>query len=253
MLIDSHCHIDFPEFNQDRDNILQEAKNSGIKYIINVGSTLESSRASVNLTKEYDFIYAAVGVHPHDADSFNEEVFSKIAGLALEHKVVAIGEIGLDYYRNLSSKENQLNLFKRLAELSKKIALPLVVHSREAQADTIDILKSLNIKQAVIHCFSGQEDFLKSCLDLGFFVSFTCNITYKKAQGLRDLIKIIPLERIFLETDAPYLSPEHLRGKRNTPLNVKFVAEEIAKIKQISLEEVSRITTQNAINFFSLK
>jgi TatD DNase family protein len=253
MLIDTHCHLDFPEFDPDRDEVIRSAKSEGIDYMINVGSSLKSSSASLGLAQRYDFIYAAVGIHPHEADKFNQEEFKALNDLAKKDKVVAIGEIGLDYYKNYAQQENQKRLFIHQVNLSRELKLPLVIHSRQAESDTLRVLKEAMPLKAVVHCFSGDENFLKACLELGFFVSFTCNITYKKAENLREIIKIAPLERIFLETDAPYLAPEGLRGKRNQPLNVKYVAGEIARIKALSLEEVARLTSANAKAFFGLK
>lgn len=253
MFIDTHCHLDFPEFDQDRDELIKRAKDDGLSHIINIGSSLQGSIASLELAKKYELVYASVGIHPHEADSFNKEVQNSIEKLARNDLVVAIGEIGLDYYKNYSLPENQRLLFSALLGMAQDLKLPLVIHSREASVDTLKFLKSAKIEKAVVHCFSGDGDFLKSCLDLGFFVSFTCNITYKKAQNLRDMVKFAPLERIFLETDAPYLSPEGLRGRRNEPSNVKYVAGEIARIKGISLEEVAAVTTCAAIKFFNLK
>lgn len=253
MFIDTHCHLDFPEFDQDRDKLIKDLKENGISHIINIGSNLRGCAASLELAKKYEFVYAAVGIHPHEADSFNKEVQSGIEKIAKNGKVVAIGEIGLDYYKNYSLPQNQRLLFSALLGLAKDLNLPLVIHSREASVDTLKILESAKIQKAVIHCFSGNEDFLKRCLNLGFFVSFTCNITYKKAKNLRDMVKLAPLERIFLETDAPYLSPEGLRGRRNEPSNVKYVASEIARIKEISIEEVAAVTTIAAKNFFNIR
>ena len=173
--------------------------------------------------------------------------------MAGKDKVVAIGEVGLDYYRNFSRQENQQPLFISLIELAKESALPLVLHSRQAEEDTLKILKQYLPLQAVVHCFSGSEQFLRDCLELGFFVSFTCNVTYKKAENLRNTLKAAPLERIMLETDCPYLSPEGQRGKRNEPSSVKLLAEEVAKIKGISVEEVAEVTTANAKRFFNLQ
>ncbi|MCU0652556.1 MAG: TatD family hydrolase [Candidatus Omnitrophica bacterium] len=253
MLIDTHCHLDFPEFNPDRDEVIKRAQANGIAYIINIGSSLSSSKNSCALAEKYDFIYAAVGIHPHEADGFDDAMRKEIEILAKCGKVVAIGEIGLDYYKNYSKAENQRQLFESLLDLAKDNDSPVVIHSREAAEDTLSILKNKKINKVVVHCFSGNEDFLKDCLDLGYFISFTCNITYKKAQNLRDLVKLAPLERIFLETDAPYLSPEGLRGRRNELINVKFVAEEISRIKGISFDEVARVTTEAAKNFFNLR
>ncbi|MCM8763056.1 MAG: TatD family hydrolase [Candidatus Omnitrophica bacterium] len=252
-LIDTHCHLDFPEFDLDRDDVIRRAKDTGIGYIINIGSSLEGSRQAVALSKQYTFIYATVGIHPHEADKVNEEIYAQLKHLAKENKVVAIGEIGLDYYKNYSLISNQKKLFKTLAELAKDLGLPLIIHCRQAEEDVLEILKPLLPHKIVLHCFSGNTDFLQACLDLGFFISFTLNITYKKAQNLRTLVKIAPLERIFLETDAPFLPPESLRGRRNEPAYVKILAEEIARIKDINFEEVAAITTANAQKFFNLR
>lgn len=267
MLVDTHCHLDFPEFDQDRDEVIKRAKNEGIDSIVNVGSSLESSFASLELAKKYDSIYATIGIHPHEADRVETKTYNALRELAKNDKVVAIGEIGLDYYlpaarlpvgqgrqgKNYSKAENQKSLFKSLVKLAKDLALPLIIHMRLAQEDTLKIIKEEMPIKAVIHCFSGDEYFLKECLDLGFLISFTCNITYKKAQNLRNMVKLTPMDKLLLETDAPFLSPEGFRGKRNEPMQVKLLAEEIARIKKINIEEVARITTDNARKFFALK
>lgn len=253
MLIDTHCHLDFPEYNQDREEVIRRAQNEGVSYIINIGSSLEGSRRSVELARTHDCVYATVGIHPHEADRFNTKDEALLRELAKDTKVVAVGEIGLDYYKGYSRPENQKPLFQSLVRLAKELNLPLVIHSRQAPRETLEILKPFLPHKVVVHCFSQDESFLKQCLDAGFFVSFTCNITYKKAQNLRDLVKIAPLERLFLETDAPFLPPENLRGKRNEPAHVKQLAQEIGRIKGIDFEEVGRATTQNAKIFFNLK
>jgi TatD DNase family protein len=266
MLIDTHAHLDFPEFNQDRDEVILRAKEKGIALIVNIGSSLQGSQRSLELAKKYDSVYATIGIHPHEADKFSSREIAIIQELAKQDKVVAIGEIGLDYFlparpvlpvgkagKNFSKSENQRPLFTSLLKLAKDLNLPLVIHSREAEADTLKSLKSILPHKIVIHCFSGDGNFLKECLDLGIFISFTCNITYKKAENLRNLVKAAPLDRFFLETDAPYLSPEGLRGRRNEPANIRILAEEVARIKQISFEEVAKVTTESAKAFFNLK
>ncbi|MCU0666842.1 MAG: TatD family hydrolase [Candidatus Omnitrophica bacterium] len=253
MYIDTHAHLDFSDFDSDRLDVIRRALERDVKYIINVGSDLDASKRAVELCKKNDFVYASVGVHPHDANSFDASSLAELKVLASNDKVVAIGETGLDFYRNLSNPKKQEEAFIAQVNLSKELNLPLVIHSRSAQEETISLLKKYMPLRAVVHCFAGGKDFLDKCLDLGFYVSFTCNITYKKAQDLRDLVKFCPLERMFLETDAPYLSPEGLRGKRNEPANVVYVAEEIAKIKGVGPEEVGEITTRQAKNFFGIK
>ncbi|MBU1727162.1 MAG: TatD family hydrolase [Candidatus Omnitrophica bacterium] len=252
-MIDTHCHLDFPEFDPDRDEVIRRAKEAGIDFIINAGSSLQNSISSVELARRYENVYAAVGIHPHDADTFDKNTLDAIIELAKKDKVVALGEIGLDYFKNFSKKENQLPAFVSLIKVAKDIGLPLIIHSREAKADTLRILKEAMPVSAVVHCFSGDEEFLKSCLDLGFFVSFTCNLTYKKAQNLRDLVKQAPLDRLMLETDAPYLSPEGQRGRRNEPANVRLLAELVAEIRGVSLDDIARATTDNAKKFFRLE
>jgi len=252
MFIDTHCHLDFPEFNPDRNEVIRRAKEQGINHIINIGSSLEGSKKSLELSQQYDFIWATVGLHPHEADRFDEKTQDALEELAKKDKVVAIGEIGLDYYKNYSKAENQKPLFISLVKLAKDLGLPVVIHNRQAQDDTLKILKEAMPQKAVVHCFSGDEMFLKECLDLGFFISFTCNITYKKADNLKKLVKITPLNRLLLETDAPFLPPEGFRGRRNEPLYVKYLAQEIATIKELSIDEVAAVTTDNAKQFFNI-
>jgi len=253
MLVDTHCHLDFPQFNPDRDEVIQRAKENGVGYLINAAANLKSSRESCALAQKYPRIYACVGVHPHEADTFSPEAEREIKLLAKPPKVVAVGEAGLDYYRNLSPAEAQKKTFRSLINLAKELNLPLIVHTRSAQEDTLRILKEELPLKAVVHCFSGDADFLKECMDLGFFISFTCNITYEKAQGLRDIAKVAPLDRIMLETDAPYLPPQELRGKRNEPANVKILAGELSRIKGVDFSVLAEITTDNAVKFFNLK
>ncbi|MCX5694111.1 MAG: TatD family hydrolase [Candidatus Omnitrophica bacterium] len=252
MLIDTHCHLDFPAFEPDRDQVLQRAQEAGVKYCINIGATLESSTAACLLAGKYPEVYASVGVHPHDADTFDEQALLKLKQLAGAKKVVAIGETGLDYYRNLSSKENQKQAFLKQIVLAKELNLPVVVHCRQAEEDTLKILKNVLPLPIVVHCFSGDENFLKECLDCGFFISYTCNITYKKAAALREMVVLTPLDRLMLETDAPYLSPEGFRGKRNEPMQVKLLANEVSRIKGVSLQELEEQTSRNAKSFFKL-
>ncbi|MBU1912700.1 MAG: TatD family hydrolase [Candidatus Omnitrophica bacterium] len=255
MLIDTHCHLDFKDFNDDFEAVLKRSIDSGIKFIINVGSSLEGTARSLKIAQENDFIYAAIGIHPHEADKVSENDFKIFARLLKKPKVVAIGEIGLDYYRNISSMENQKKLFTRLLETAKGASLPLIIHNRDSHEDMIGILKNImgNSLNGVMHCFSGDEKFLKTCLDMGFFISFTCNITYKNAGKLREIVKLVPMDRLLLETDAPFLAPQDFRGKRNEPMYVRYVAEEISKIKGLSFEEVAMATTNNAQRLFRIK
>lgn len=252
MLIDTHCHLDFPEFDRDREEVIERARHCGIDTIINIGSSLQGSREAVALAEKYDSIYAAVGIHPHEADSFNPAQEAELRKLAGRGKVVAFGEIGLDYFKNYSKTENQQRMFGALLNVAKEKGLPLIIHSRDAGQDVISGLRQAMPVKAVIHCFSGDENFLQECLSLGFFISFTCNITYKKADKLRELLKRVPIERLLLETDSPFLAPEGKRGMRNEPVNVKILAEQISLIRGISFEQVAKNTTENARRFFNL-
>jgi TatD DNase family protein len=252
MLIDTHCHLDFPEYDVDRSEVLKRAAEAGVKYVVNIGSSLQGSINSVKLARDYPNVFAVVGCHPHDSQDFSEQDIQTIRELAKSDKVVAIGEIGLDYYRNLSPQENQKKVFISLLRLANELGLPVVIHSREAREDTLKIMQEVGVKRAVIHCFGGDPVFLAACLERGYLVSFTCNVTYKKAGNVREAVKAAPLKAICLETDAPYLSPEGFRGKRNEPSFVRMLAEEISRIKGLSLEEVCEATTQNAKDFFNL-
>lgn len=259
MLVDSHCHLDFKDFELDFDDVIDRAKRKGVARIINVGSSTEGSRRSVELAEKYDIIYASVGIHPHEADSVTDDAISEIKKLAEKKKVVAIGEVGLDYYRNLSSKENQAAVFEKFIRLSLDLNLPLIIHSRQADRDIIDILKKYSQLSApnsrlkgVIHCFSGDGQFLKECMELGFNISFTSNLTFKKAQALREVAKTVPIEKVLLETDAPYLAPEPMRGKRNEPAYLTHLVDEWVKLTGLSGKDIERITTHNANELFKL-
>jgi len=255
MLIDTHCHLDFKDFNDDRSDVLKRAWDSGVMYIINVGSSMEGTARSIQIAGDNDFIYAAIGIHPHEADSVSENDIRLFAGFLDKPKVVAIGEIGLDYYKNISSRENQKKLFISLLKTAKDADLPLIIHNREAHADMIDILKNIagDSVKGVMHCFSGDRMFLKKCMDMGFFISFTCNITYKNAGKLREIVKLVPMDRLLLETDAPFLAPQDFRGKRNEPMHVRCAAEEVARIKGLDFNKVAEMTTDNATKLFRLQ
>jgi TatD DNase family protein len=253
MLIDTHCHLDFPEFDPDREDVLRRARENGVEIVINIGSSLAGSGNSVALARKYDSVYATVGIHPHEADSFKDEDLKSLRELAAEAKVVAIGEIGLDLYKNYSSADNQTKMFRSLVGLAKETGLPLVIHNRQANDQVLAILKQAQPLRGVIHCFSGDEGFMDACLEIGFYISFTCNITYKKADNLREMVKRVPLERLLLETDAPYLPPQEFRGRRNEPLYVRNLAREIASLKGVTAEKIAEATSSNAAALFKLQ
>jgi len=269
LFIDTHCHLNFDPFDNDREAVIKRTKEEGIDYIINIGSDLESSRQSVDLSREHDFIYATVGVHPHHAQEVTPDVIADLKLLAqANNKVVAVGEVGLDYFRNLSPKDVQQKVFRGFIALAAELNLPLIIHDRDAHDDVLAILsdnscpgnrqkkksqENTGLKfKGVVHCFSGDEALAEEFIKLGFNISFTGNITFKKAEALREVVKAVPIEKILLETDAPFLAPQALRGKRNEPANVKYIAEEIARIKGLSVEDIARITSLNAKKLFSL-
>ncbi|MDD5072829.1 MAG: YchF/TatD family DNA exonuclease [Candidatus Omnitrophica bacterium] len=254
-LVDTHCHLDFPEFDPDREEVIKRARAAGIEYIINVASSLEGSKRSVELANKYDSVYASVGIHPHDAKELNASSFSEIKDLAKDKKVVAIGEVGLDYYRNLSPAGLQQTAFMKFLRLAKETGLPLIIHCRDAREDLLKILKKEMAApvKGVIHCFPADEELLNAVLDLGMYVSFTCNITFKNASKLRELVKsLVPMDRILAETDAPYLAPEGMRGKRNEPSYMLKAVEEIAKLKGLTAQDVARVTTLNCARLFGV-
>ncbi|HVP36537.1 MAG TPA: TatD family hydrolase [Terriglobales bacterium] len=252
-MIDTHAHLDFPQFDEDREEVIEQAFSSGLEAIINIGVDLESSEKSIKLAEKYKNIYAAVGFHPHDASKLNPEAFKELEKLASHPKVVAIGEIGLDFYRNLSPENVQIKAFKEQIELAKKLELPIVVHIRNAYKKALEILKndSSGLK-GVLHCFSGDENEAKEALKLGFYLSFNGTLTYKNSRSA-ELIKKIPLSSILAETDCPYLTPEPMRGKRNEPKLVRLVIEKVVQASgSHSFKEIDEIFTQNAKKLFRL-
>ena len=227
---------------------------TGVSYIVNIGADLRSSRYSVKLAREYPFIFATVGIHPHDAIGLDANVLAELEKLAGEEKVVAIGEIGLDYYYDHSPRDIQRAAFIDQLVLAKKLNLPIVVHSREAEEDTMNILKEhyAGAGTGILHCFSGSLAMAREALDLGFYLAFGGVVTFKNAGGLLEVLREIPLDRILLETDCPYLTPVPHRGKRNEPAYLPYVAEKIAEIKGVAIEELAEITTANAIRVYNL-
>lgn len=253
MLIDTHCHLDMKLFDSDRNEVVKRAKEDGIEYIINIGSDREGNIKGLKVSNEYPHVFSSVGIHPHDAKTLDERLFNEIKEWAQKPKVVAIGEIGLDYHYLHSPKKVQIDTFKKQIALAKELSLPIIVHSREAREDTLDILK----KEAkwipgVMHCFSGDMDMAKQVIEIGFYISFAGQVTFKKAEELREVAKAIPDERLLIETDAPYLSPVPKRGKRNEPSYLKHTAQALADIRGVTLEDIARITSLNAKRLFKI-
>ena len=253
MLIDTHAHLDFDRFDEDRAEVIQNAYDTGIKKIINVGADMESSRNSVQLAEDYDFIYASVGMHPHDAEDFTEDSYQELKELAQRDEVIAIGEIGLDYHYDNSPRQRQQEVFKEQLKLAKELDLPVIIHSRDAKEDSLRILKEYAADlTGVMHCYGYDLPTAKEVFDLDFYVSFGGLITFNGTTSIRKMVKKLPIEKILLETDAPYLTPEPHRGQRNESKYVQEIAEKMAEIKDLSVSEVADITTTNAEQLFDL-
>ncbi len=261
MLIDTHCHLDSPEFRHEIASVLGRAKNAGVEKVINVGVDQKSSKNSIDLARRYPEIYAAIGIHPDEANELNIETRGALLEMAGHEKVVAIGEVGLDYYylkrsskyAHYPNREQQMFCFEQMLDLALETNLPVIIHSREADTDLLAILKSYSGSiRGVVHCFSGDYDFAEKILDMGFAISFTGNITFKNNLAIAEVIRRIPIAAMMVETDAPLLSPEPYRGKRNEPAYVLEVARKIADIKKISLAEVELETTKKARKLFKL-
>jgi len=255
-LIDSHCHLDFPQFNNDRQAVVQRAREAGVEIIINPGADLESSRRAVALAERYPEVYAAVGVHPHEAKTVTDEVIAELRALARHPKVVAIGEIGLDFYRNLSPRDVQRRAFRQQLALAAELGLPVIVHSREAHDDVMAILAENRESQAtdlwgVLHAFSGDRAMAERALEMGFCLGIAGPVTFRNAHRLRALVRELPLEALLLETDAPYLTPHPHRGERNEPARVALVAEAVAGLHGVTAEVVAQQTAANVRLLFS--
>ena len=251
MIIDSHAHYDDEAFEEDRDNLLQSMQSNGIEKIINVGANIKGSRTSIALSEQYPFIYAAVGVHPSDTEELDEEKIAWLKEVSKKEKVIAIGEIGLDYYWPEPDRKIQKKWFIRQMELAQEVNLPVIIHSRDATQDTIEILKQFPAN-GVIHCYSYTKESAKEFLKMGYYFGIGGVLTFKNAKKLKEAVMEIPIERILLETDSPYLAPEPNRGKRNSSLNIPYVVKELAQLKGISEEEVINITTENTKKLFHL-
>jgi TatD DNase family protein len=250
-MIDTHAHLDFPDFNADRDEVIARAQSAGVKRIVNIGCDLTSSANSVDLANRYDHIFAAVGIHPHDAKQYDDQAETKLRELANSSKVVAIGEVGLDFYRDHSPRDQQREAFVRQIALAKELGLPLVVHIRNAYAEALDILAAEKAYQVsvVLHCFSGNREEAVRAIDYGFFLSVGGVLTFANSR-LPELIGKMPLENVLLETDAPYLTPHPHRGKRNEPALIQLVYQKLAETLGRSFAEIEAQIDRNAETFF---
>ena len=254
MLFDTHAHYDDERFDEDRDTLLASMPENNVGLILNPGCDVESSRKAVSYANKYPFVYAAVGIHPDEVGCLNEENFAQMKELFKEEKVVAVGEIGLDYYWDNEPREVQKKWFIRQLELARELDLPVLIHSREAAADTMEIMKEhAKGLSGVIHCFSYSLEQAREYVKMGFYLGIGGVVTFKNAKKLKEVVEYAPLDYLLLETDSPYLAPEPYRGKRNCSLYLNYVAEEIARIKKISYEEVVETTKKNAQKLFGVK
>jgi TatD DNase family protein len=254
MLIDSHAHLEMREFDSDRGEVVRRAKEAGIDAIVTVGTNLRDCLKALAIAAQYEFVYAALGVHPHDVKGIDEKTYSALRKLVGQPKVVAYGEIGLDFFRNRSPRDVQIRCFGEQLELADEFDLPVIIHDRDAHAETLNMLRTWKgKKRGIVHCFSGDAAMAKKCLDLGFHISIPGPVTYPKSEKLLEVVRQVPLERMLVETDAPYLTPQPHRGKRNEPAYVVHTAKRIADIKGITLAEVGAATSQNARVVFGIE
>ncbi len=257
-LFDSHAHYDDEKFNEDRDYIIKEIYKSGVTKFVSAGYSLESSKRGIEISKKYDYIYTTCGISPNDISQCKEEMdmeLAQIEYLAKENnKVLAIGEIGLDYYWNTENKDLQKYAFEKQIEIANRLNLPIMIHTRDAIMDTIDIIKNTTfVKPGIFHCCPFNKDLVSEGLKKEFYISFAGPVTFKNSKNAEEIVNMVPLNRILIETDSPYLSPEPNRGKRNDSRNVIFIAQKIAEFKNISVEEISKITYQNAEKVFGIR
>lgn len=245
-IFDSHAHYDDESFNEDREQVIKELKENGIVGVLNCGASFEGARTSVALADKYDIFYAAVGIHPENALEFNQNVLEELRDMAKNKRVRAIGEIGLDYYYEENPpREVQKSVFRAQMKLAEELNLPVVIHDRDAHEDTLNILKEFPKVKGVLHCFSGSVEFARECLKLGYNIGFTGVVTFKNAKKLVEVAKEVPLDRMLVETDCPYMAPTPFRGKRNRSDYINYIIEKIAKIKGVSEEEISKATINN--------
>lgn len=254
MLFDTHAHINVNQFDEDRKEVIERAFSEGVEYIVVVGFDRETIPSALKLAEDYDKIYAAVGWHPVDAIDMTEEDLRWLEELSAHPKVVALGEMGLDYHWDKSPKEIQKEVFRKQIRLARKVKMPIVIHNREATADIVDILKEEKASEVggIMHCYSGSVEVAKECLDMNFYISLGGPVTFKNAKKPKEVAKEIPLDRLLIETDCPFLAPHPNRGRRNEPAYVKLVAEQIAELKGLSVEEIAKATTENAKRLFKL-
>lgn len=252
-IFDTHAHYDSDSFDEDRENVIKELKENGVIGVLNCGSDLYGLRKSVELAKEFDMFYAAVGIHPENADEFNEDVVKEIKAFVKNEKVKAIGEIGLDYYwEENPPREVQKEVFRAQMKLAGELNLPVVIHDRDAHKDTLEIMKEFPNVIGVVHCFSGSVEFAKECIKLGYYIGFTGVLTFKNAKKLVDVCREIPAERMLVETDCPFMAPVPFRGKRNKSDYIEYIIDKMSEIRGISGEEMNEILLNNKKRLFKI-
>ncbi|EOU1725193.1 TatD family hydrolase [Clostridium perfringens] len=252
-IFDTHAHYDSDSFDEDRENVIKELKENGVIGVLNCGSDLYGLRKSVELAKEFDMFYAAVGIHPENADEFNEDVVKEIKEFVKNEKVKAIGEIGLDYYwEENPPREVQKEVFRAQMKLADELNLPVVIHDRDAHKDTLEIMKEFPYVIGVVHCFSGSVEFAKECIKLGYYIGFTGVLTFKNAKKLVDVCREIPAERMLVETDCPFMAPVPFRGKRNKSDYIEYIIDKMSEIRGISGEEMNEILLNNKKRLFKI-
>ncbi|UCD96052.1 MAG: TatD family hydrolase [Candidatus Bathyarchaeota archaeon] len=253
MLVDTHAHLQWTSFDKDRDRVIRRARSTGVSYIVNIGFNVESSKRAVQLAKENSGLFATIGVHPHNADGFNEVQLKRLKELLKDEKVVAVGETGLDYYRNLSSRIAQKRVFIAQLQLAEQFNLPAVIHNRDAHQDVYQILREFQGKlRFIMHCYSGSLEMTKRFNALGCYFSFAGPVTFPNSRRLQQTVKTIDLHRVLVETDCPWLAPQSVRGKRNEPANLPYVVKKIAELRDLSVDKFSKATTENAREIYKL-
>lgn len=254
MLFDTHVHLNARQFKEDQEEVIKRAYDAGVNYMVVVGFDRETIPLALKIAENHDTIYASVGWHPVDAIDMTDEDLTWLEELSAHPKVVALGEMGLDYHWDKSPKNVQKEVFRKQIQLAKKVDLPIIIHNREATEDIIDVLQEENAKEVggIMHCYNDSPDYIQACLDMNFYISFGGTVTFKNAPLPQKAVLEVPDDRLLIETDAPFLAPHPNRGKRNEPAYVKLVAEKLADLKGVSFEEISEITTNNAFEFFGI-
>jgi len=252
-LTDSHAHLEMADFDGDRDEVLARARKKGVTTVITVGTTPDEWEKAVSLTKRYEGVYAALGLHPHEAKRGGPKVYDTLRALCADERIVAYGEIGLDFFRNLSPRATQIRVFGEQLDLAADLDLPIIVHDREAHSETLAMLKGWKGKRGgVIHCFSGDRAMAEKVLEMGFYISIAGPVTYNKAHRLQEVARMVPLNRLLIETDAPYLTPAPLRGRRNEPAFIIHTAAEIGRLRDLTVEEIGAVSTENSRRLFGI-